>query len=52
MNIVLDDMRYSNNLVLKNLIFENKIFFCYFDEQGSIRRLAFDKELFSWEEKQ
>jgi len=45
MNIVLDDLKYSNNVVLKNLIFENKIFFCFLDETGYFKRIAFDKDL-------
>jgi len=43
MSIVLDDLRYSNNAVLKNLIFENKIYFAFFDQQGKIQRIAFEK---------
>jgi hypothetical protein len=43
MSIVLDDLKYSNNAVLKNLIFENKIYFAFFDQQGKIQRIAIEK---------
>lgn len=43
MNIAIDDMKYSNNAILKNLILENKIFFCFIDHKGIIYRLDFSQ---------
>ena len=43
MNIVLDDLKYSNNVILKNLIFENKIFFAFFDE-NNVQRITFNND--------
>ena len=44
MNVVMDDLKYSNNVVLKNLIFENKVFFAFLDKQGKMQRIAFEKD--------
>lgn len=46
MNIILDDLKHSNNLVLKNLIFENKVYFSYIDQEGILNRIKFDQNLF------
>lgn len=52
LNIVLKDLKYSNNIVLRNLIFENKVFFAYFDEEGKMQRFTFDKSPLILTEKQ
>lgn len=41
MNIIIDDLKYSNNLILKNLILENKIFFSFFNKEKKISHLKF-----------
>ena len=43
MNIIIDDLKYSNNLILKNLILENKIFFSFFNQEKKISQIKFSK---------
>jgi hypothetical protein len=47
---VLDDLKYSNNVVLKNLIFENKVYFAYFDAEGIMQRITFEEDFLNFKE--
>lgn len=48
MSTVLDDLKYSNNVVLKNLLFESKVYFAYFDSEGKMQRITFEEDFLNF----